>query len=420
MARGKNATALFDVIHAAKKPPRSSPVAAMPTPRWWAKDKKPLVPPGAPPAGETAGKQTSWLAAVKKSIAPVREESSHPPDVDSRAESRSKFEPVESGQPQLREAYEPENESDPMIESAPAVASDRSEPATVENMPVETRPAGIRWMARPDPVAKSDVAASETSDETPPLVAEVKTKFADRFRDRARAAEDSEESRGRRAEPPVAAIDRAAGEVSFRFSYLGVIGLAVIVLLAMTLAFILGTRISNGRADAKGTRSVPTVAGKQTASSGDGSLSAVAPVKPQPIRPDVIAVGHDRPPISPGVIRTPAAPVKPVPQPTMHAGIDNPRIPGRMYVVIQNYPDAESAKKVSTILNDAGIDCSVVRNLKTWVPDGWYSVVGYRPFKSSQETSDYGKTVAALRPNFPGHAANQMQLYLWRADAERD
>jgi hypothetical protein len=53
MAKNKSSTALFDVIHAAKKPPKSSPSASIPAPRWWGKDKKPLKPVVA--AGGKAG-----------------------------------------------------------------------------------------------------------------------------------------------------------------------------------------------------------------------------------------------------------------------------------------------------------------------------------------------------------------------------
>ena len=68
MARHKNSTALFDVIHAAKKPPKSSPSASIPAPRWWGKDKKPLKPVAADQT-ENVGRQRSWLLAAKQGIA---------------------------------------------------------------------------------------------------------------------------------------------------------------------------------------------------------------------------------------------------------------------------------------------------------------------------------------------------------------
>ncbi len=39
MAKGKHATALFEVIHAAKRPPKSSSSGGIPTPKWWFKNR---------------------------------------------------------------------------------------------------------------------------------------------------------------------------------------------------------------------------------------------------------------------------------------------------------------------------------------------------------------------------------------------
>jgi len=66
MARQKNPTALFDAIYSAKKPPKPSPSAAIPTPKWWGKNKT-LPKPPVPESTENAGRQRSWLSAAKKS-----------------------------------------------------------------------------------------------------------------------------------------------------------------------------------------------------------------------------------------------------------------------------------------------------------------------------------------------------------------
>src|SRR5947208_224927 len=51
MAKNKHSTALFEVIHSSKKPPKASPAASIPTPKWWFKTKKkPLVNPNDPTA----------------------------------------------------------------------------------------------------------------------------------------------------------------------------------------------------------------------------------------------------------------------------------------------------------------------------------------------------------------------------------
>jgi len=40
MARGKHATALFEVIHTARRLPKASPSGGIPTPKWWFKSKR--------------------------------------------------------------------------------------------------------------------------------------------------------------------------------------------------------------------------------------------------------------------------------------------------------------------------------------------------------------------------------------------
>jgi hypothetical protein len=446
MARGKNTTALFDVIHAAKKPPKSSPSAAMPTPRWWAKDKMKLTAV-VPPVGETAGKQGSWLASVKRSIGPATPAAAEAVPV-SRDAGREISEPQR--QPTV-ESFAAEPAATQPTESHEAVAS---EPAAVEapTEPVSKPVTSVRWMARSVPAAPAETSGESEgeSDETPPLVAEVKT----RFRDRARAADESAENgrRSARAEPPVAAVDRDAREVSFRLSYAGLIGLAVIVVLAMALAFVVGGHYYAmvNEAKAKPANGIGSTA---SGSSANGAiLSAVGTTKPPTASPALApapnpapnpgpnpeyrpSVADPRPrtttTMTPTITQTPAAPptnTRPAPRTAASKtpAIDDPRIPGRFYVVIKSYPDedGDAAAKTAALLNANGIPCSVVRGLKNFVPRGSFSVVGYQPFKSATDADciEYGKKLDALRPKFagisrqPGYPA---KLYAWLADAEQ-
>jgi hypothetical protein len=50
MAKGKHATALFEVIHAARRPPKASPTGGIPTPKWWFKSRKKSQDDSAPAA----------------------------------------------------------------------------------------------------------------------------------------------------------------------------------------------------------------------------------------------------------------------------------------------------------------------------------------------------------------------------------
>src|SRR5882724_11537467 len=49
MAKGKHATALFEVIHSASRPPKASPTGGIGVPRWWFKGRAAKEPaPTAP------------------------------------------------------------------------------------------------------------------------------------------------------------------------------------------------------------------------------------------------------------------------------------------------------------------------------------------------------------------------------------
>ena len=116
MARNKHSTALFDVIHATKKPPRSSPSASIPAPRWWGKDKKPSKPAVAD-ATENVGKQQSWLTAARRNggvaplVAPVVSEAQ--PVIESR-------EPVPPADVELNQS-----DAEVAVQSEPAVPKTR-------------------------------------------------------------------------------------------------------------------------------------------------------------------------------------------------------------------------------------------------------------------------------------------------------
>lgn len=86
MAKGKNSTALFEVIHTAKRPPKASPSGGIATPQWWFKSKKRLA--AARRAGDVVGENTQdskpsffsrWSAS--KSESPRVTETSMEPSV---------------------------------------------------------------------------------------------------------------------------------------------------------------------------------------------------------------------------------------------------------------------------------------------------------------------------------------------------
>ena len=239
MARSKNATALFEVIHSAKKPPKSSPSADMPAPKWWAKDSKKLPP--RPPRRPTrpASSRPGWpplsglLPPPRHRRRSIRSRNLIPPPPPGRGTNR---------RPSSRWRTFNPNRS-PKLFTRPNPLPSRSNP----------------WKPAAEPAVP---------EETPPLVAEMKTKFADRFKARAQAVEAAEATPSPRwkqrssvtpdlAEPvrskPVrtekddtVAVDRGAHEVRFRLSYGGLVALGMILAAVLTIAYLAGTRSSDG------------------------------------------------------------------------------------------------------------------------------------------------------------------------------
>jgi hypothetical protein len=67
MAKGKHSTALFEVIHTAKRPPKASPTGGIATPQWWFKSKKRSGNlAGSPPQSSFFAR---WSAAKSESAA---------------------------------------------------------------------------------------------------------------------------------------------------------------------------------------------------------------------------------------------------------------------------------------------------------------------------------------------------------------
>jgi hypothetical protein len=117
-----------------------------------------------------------------------------------------------------------------------------------------------------------------------------------------------------------------------------------------------------------------------------------------------------------------AAPV-PDPAPDVAPAEPPARQVGQMYVVVQSYPDRETAQRAGDFLNRSGVPCTVIPGLSGFALRDWYSVVGLQPFARGDHrpaVQVYLRQLTALGPQFSAKAYNQFQpqLYTWRADSD--
>jgi hypothetical protein len=421
MARNKNSTALFDVIHSAKKPPRPSPSASIPTPKWWGKNKTlPKALPTTPvvESTENVGRQKSWLTAARRNgVNPIPQNNApatpvQEPVWDNPTVEISHTEAFNSSQNPAAIATEPAPPetpaqprprfidrfakkpapADPIVET-PATPS-RAVKSVVESVVESVRES----VYEPD----SEPTTSPIPEPTPePMAAEIKP----------------ERSRSREDRDPAMRIDSAAGDIRFRLSYAGVAAIAFIFTIALAIAYLAGKRTVPDSEDASPAPKT-TAAASSPASATNGLMVAVGPSDGQsaPASPadsvhsDVLSV-PPRPPraTDPGKSASAALPIK------------TTREIGMMYVVVQSYAEQELAQKACDFMNRAGVPCTLVQGPANWAPRDWYSVVGLQPFaRHDPAMAEYERAVKALGMKFTSRTIDQFQPqgYTWREDSD--
>jgi hypothetical protein len=386
MARQKNPTALFDVIHSAKKPPKASPSASIPTPKWWGKGKKlPTTP--VVESTENVGKQKSWLTRA-------RENGVTPAALPVVPEAVVRQAPEEFSAP-VDDL--PANDSQADTEILPAVAPTVS---------TERKPRFIdRFVSRApksEPIVEefaAEPALPQVTDDEP--VAEIKPDVR----------------RSREVREPAMRIDSAGGDIRFRLSYAAVIAVGFIFAIALAIAFIAGQRSASSQTAFDD----DSLAGKTpTTAPTYGMTMAVGPESPadaadkSAIRPDVLTLPQH--PSRPAVTITPDNPphaLLPINKKT--------RTIGMIYVIVQSYAEKDLAQKACDFMNAQGVECTLVQGPSHWALPDWSSVVGLQPFnKRDPALSDYEKSVRALGTKFTSRIIDQFQPqgYTWRADSD--
>jgi hypothetical protein len=397
MARNKNSTALFDVIHAAKKPPKSSPSASIPAPRWWGKDKKPIKPVVADPT-ENVGRQQSWLTAAKRNAGVVSAAPAAVGDQAPVAETPAYQEPTAS----TADAVDEVN-TEPVVATEPIAPKPRfidrfkgrsATPAIVEQSTSPVEPAAESREVQATP--EYTLPVFDSPEEEPPTKSEARP--------------------ARERRDPMMAIDRTTGDIRFHLSYGGLAAIGFIFLMALAIAFIAGTQHASTSAEAE------TSDGKVTQSNSSPASGLAMAVSPSQVpdaqrhvSPDVLDISRGSPKPTVPVSPTPA--VSPAPLP-----VKATRDIGMMYVVIQSYPDQEMAQKACDFVNHAGIPCTLIQGLSDFAMHDWYSVVGLQPFKKHDPNmEDYEKSISTLGLKFSTKFYNQFQpkAYTWRPDSDQ-
>ena len=363
MARSKNATALFEVIHTAKKPPKASPTGGgIPAPKWWAKGggknaDRPAVDPAAdtePTPEPTAGTRRSWLAAARRSAEPSQPGTDALPDEQAEASKVVITRIYPPDAPDRRSVEVPDGPPDPASgDEGPVFAAsqvDEPEEAPVAERPAE-RPSWSERRARAlaeRSSSSSDPAFDPTADVA---AADLRTPRANRWADEEPPPAPRERRPRRSAGPTPSAmvgvedspvtLDRSAGEVRFRLSYGGAVAAAVILLVVILIAYLAGQSVgqhsgAESAADlTAGGRPAPT--GVATAAAPAATTSAMLAAT----APAAGAVGPASA-VPAAVAAAPAA--APVPAADPVTAEPPARKVGQMYVVLQSYPDRETAQ----------------------------------------------------------------------------
>jgi len=198
-------------------------------------------------------------------------------------------------------------------------------------------------------------------------------------------------------------------EISFRLTYHGAIVGLFALAVVLSLAYIVGRRMSRGPAPAVAAaastneirrgKPQPGVLDLQTAARGVTSISPAEDESANVIDP---APARQTPS---NTAQTPAAPQQPAP---VAAGTVNDLVVNKQYVIMQSFPAEEKAlaDEAARLLREAGIGAVVVKGVPGW-PSTWYSVVGTRAFDSTRNNpqyEDYKQSIMNVSAKYAGRS----------------
>lgn len=198
-------------------------------------------------------------------------------------------------------------------------------------------------------------------------------------------------------------FDPERQRINLQFSYSSAIVAAFAVIMAVSLAYVVGRHV------ARSANRLPTT-------------EQLRQGPPQPAVMDLPRAASSATPLEQeDAIRAVAS--TSVPQPATPAAVAEPapqRIIGQNYVVVQIYPDEKSAIEARDLLNKNGISCTIERGLSGYAASSWYCVVGLTGFdriRNNPEYDRYEKTIRQIGEQFAGNSRFKKfdpQPYRWR------
>jgi len=186
-------------------------------------------------------------------------------------------------------------------------------------------------------------------------------------------------------------VDHSCQRITMNFSYRSAIIVASSCLDGIVLAYIIGSHMSSGPAPviAAGTSTAELRAGPahpealNVTAQPDGAAGSAASAT---MNPTGAAAA------SPGASSAAAPTTGPSP---LYSFIDNPRVIGRQYVLVQSYPDRASADAAAKMLSSNNIPCTVETNVRGWT--SWYSVVGQTGFDRIRGNIAFDHYLASIK-----------------------
>lgn len=189
-------------------------------------------------------------------------------------------------------------------------------------------------------------------------------------------------------------VDHSRKRITMNFSYRSAIIVASSCVAGIVLAYIIGSHMSGGPA--------PVIA----------AGTSTAELRAGPAHPEALNVtapsnsGAAMNQTSPATGSPGASSLSPTTAPSqLYSFIDNPRVIGRQYVLVQSYPDRVSADAVAKMLSSNNIPCTVESNIPGWV--NWYSVVGQTGFdriRNNIAFDHYMKSIMLRSAQFAGNS----------------
>jgi hypothetical protein len=371
MAKGKHATALFEVIHASKQ--------------FGNKQKQASTGGGSAGGGGLLRTPKWWFKSRKKSAEPSAEDLANDPTLR----------PITAGHLSTREPAraEPAPEAAPVSDAAPDPnsAAPPAEPPTLDETGVERDPPAD---VEPAPASSSATRAAVAA--TPATVPTA-------------AAHSTPSSYAAGRKPAVdLLVDSKRHQITFRLTYTSALVGTFAVLVIVALAYIIGRSMSRGPAQAMGGPTSEQLlkgpANPDVLNVGTGNGAAGAPLNAQPTNRSTAPPINIAPPPKPAPRTSGTTGTAAAPNTSGGSLAENGRRAINLnYAIIQGYPDEASAKAAVEILQQNGVPCTIEKGLRGLNRD-WFIVVGLEGFAriSSPEYQAHEKKIRTISDKFIG------------------